>query len=139
MRLNAFAQVIKHQAYFAGCGQDHIEQCRIELQLGIAQFVEQVFGQVAQGDQLMRIEKTRAPLDGVKAAKYHIQQVFILRGSFQVHEFAVHIGQQVGGFHQEVLQQIFHSGEVAHFRTPDFPINHQPEPGWLPHRYVPPH
>ncbi len=103
-RLLALLQCTEHLAHFGGGRKDHVHQLGSQRQFAVAQFVEQVLGKVAQRHQFRRIEKTRPALDGVETAEYLIEQRSVARILFQLHQLAVHIGQHVPGFHQEVLQ-----------------------------------
>ncbi len=59
----------EHGAHHAGCVHDDIHDLGGQGQLAGAQLVEQVFGAVAQLDQIVDVEESGAALDRVEAAE----------------------------------------------------------------------
>lgn len=104
----------EHVSYHASGGHDHIHDVRCQRELGNTQFIEQIFGAVAQLNQLIDIEESGPALDGVKAAKNVVEQGFVPWPFFQFNQLVVHVGQQLACFRQKIMEQFLHSGEVTH-------------------------
>jgi len=84
------------------------------MQLTVTQLVKEIFGQVAQGHQFGGVEKAGPSLDRVEPPENIVQQAPVIGHFFQVNQLVVDIRQQIVGFLQEILQQIFHASKVAH-------------------------
>ena len=113
-RLHAALEVAEHVTHGRGCIENRIHDFRRDFEFAIAQLVEQILRQVAERDQFGGMEKTRAALDGVKAAEDLVEQRTITRRPFEVDQLVVDTGQQVSRLDQEVLQQVVHPVEIAH-------------------------
>ena len=88
-RLDAAFEIAEHLAYRRGGFQDHVHQRRAQMQLAVAQLVEEVFGEMAQGDELLRPQETRSPLDGVEAPEDLVQERAILGVALEFDELVV--------------------------------------------------
>ena len=88
-RLYAAFKVAKHCTNCRGGTQNHIQHIGCDLQFIRPQFVEQIFGQMAQGHHFRRIQKPRTTLDGVKASEDFVQQRQIVRRTLQIDELVV--------------------------------------------------
>ncbi|EXI76714.1 MAG: hypothetical protein AW07_00113 [Candidatus Accumulibacter sp. SK-11] len=120
-RLPALGNLAEHLANtLRGC-HDGIHQCRCQLLLAIPQLVEQVLGQMAKPDQLASIQKACAALDRMKSAEDVVQQTAVVGTALEIAELVVDIRQQVSGFLEEVLQQVFHTRKIAHREPPRIP------------------
>ncbi|MPN24109.1 hypothetical protein SDC9_171503 [bioreactor metagenome] len=84
------------------------------MHFGVTQPVEEVLGQMTERHQFGGVEESSTTLDGVKAAKDVVQQPPVIRVLFQIDQLVVHIGQEIMGFLQEILQEVLHPGEIAH-------------------------
>ena len=113
-RYLGLSKMTEHVAYNACGSHDDVHDVLSQGELGGAQFVEQIFGAVAQFHQFVDIEKTRPALDRVEAAKNVVEQGFVSRPFLQFNQLVVHIGQELACFHEEILKQFFHSGEMTH-------------------------
>ena len=102
MGLLSLLQRIKHSAYLAGRSKNDIHQFSIQGQFAIAQFIEQIFCQVAQGDQFGCVKKPCPPFDRVKTTKNIVEQMTVIRMFFQIHQLAIHIGQHLARLEQKV-------------------------------------
>jgi len=61
-----------------------------------------------------RIEEARATLDRVKAAEDLVQQAPVVGCALEIHQLVVDPRQQISCFDQEILKEVFHSGEITH-------------------------
>jgi hypothetical protein len=104
----------EHVAHDAGRIENDVHQDRRNGHLAVAQLVEQIFGQVTQRDEFRCIQEPGAPLDGVKAAEYLVQQTPVVRRLLKIDQLVVDAGQKVRRLDKKVLQQIFHSLKVTH-------------------------
>jgi hypothetical protein len=50
----------------------------------------------------------------MEAAKNVVEQGFISRSLLQFNQLVVNIRQELASFHEEILKQFFHSGEMTH-------------------------
>jgi len=59
------------------------------MQLAVAQLVEEVFGEMAQGDELLCPQETRSSLDGVESTEDLVQERAILGVALEFDELVV--------------------------------------------------
>jgi hypothetical protein len=108
----------EHVAHPGGGSHDHIHQLAGYFQLAVAQAVEEIFGQVAEGHQFSGIEKACTALDGMESAKDLVEQRMVLGVLLEVDQLVVHPGQEVARLHQKILEKFFHPLKVAHCISP---------------------
>lgn len=75
---------------------------------------------MAQVHQILDVEKSGAPLYRMESAKNGVQQLLVIGTLLQLHEFAVHIGQELACLCQEVFKQLLHALKVTHRANPFF-------------------
>ena len=92
MGLNHLPQLAKHLTHPLGGGHDDVHQLGRQFQFTVAQTIEQVFSQVAQGDQFRRIEETGTALDGMKPPENIVEQAPVIRHLLKINQFVIDIG-----------------------------------------------
>src|SRR5690606_42120679 len=82
-------------------------QFGVDLALALAQDVEDVFRDVAAGDQGVQLQEAGTALERVEAAEDRVEQVGIARAVLQIHQLFRQSFENFPGFHQEVLENLF--------------------------------
>ncbi len=80
----------------------------------LSQTIEKVLGAMTERHHLGGAEKTCTSLDGVEATEDVVEQAIVAGALLEFHQFVIDAREQVRGFLQEVLQQLFHSAEGTH-------------------------
>ncbi len=132
LRLLAVFTQLRHQLWVRGLGeyaqahlghhrvdgikavQHDIHQVGIDLALVLAKHVEHVFRDMTDLDQRRDTQKPRAAFDRMEAPKDGVEQLGVVRHTFQVDQLLAELVEDFRRLHQKVLQNL-----VAQVETHD--------------------
>src|SRR5262245_60248108 len=92
--------------------EEQARQRRVEIPCAVAEFVEDVLGNMRDGFQALVTEESAGAFDGMNRSKNAGQEVAILWRSLQFHHFVVQAGQILRTFDEELLEDV----KILHVR-----------------------